>query len=239
MKTAVRCAAFLILLALSTLSARASVLVSDLAQPFSLQGQWQFRLGDDPAWAAAELTQDAEGAWLTTAVPAEFPVGHPGYSGMLWYRLVLQLDLKQPSIRDNLGALAITLGKVASAYELYINGEKLGGVGALPPQPDPMLDRVETWAIPPAVVSADGKLVLALRVWRDPAMPASWQSGPYDGDFLLGNVGDLRVKMLGKALLPNTVLAVLYLVIGLYHLLIARRKDQPGQILYRHPPLLA
>ena len=226
MKTAVRCAAFLVLLALSAVSARASVLVSDLAQPLSLQGQWQFRLGDDPAWAATELARDAAGEWLSTAVPAEYPVGNPGYSGMLWYRLVLQLDLAQPSVRDNLGALAITLGKVASAYELYINGEKLGGVGALPPQQDPVFDRVETWTIPPAAVAADGKLVLALRVWRDPAMPASWQSGPYDGDFLLGNVGDLRVKMLGEALLPYTVLAVLYLVIGLYHLLIARRNPE-------------
>ena len=224
MKIAVRCAVLFAWLLLAILPAQALVSVDDLSRPLSLAGQWQFRLGDDPAWAAAVLAQDD--GWQTTAVPAEYPRDHPGYMGMLWYRLTLQLDLSRPSVRDNLGALAITLGKVASAYELYINGEMVGSVGALPPEPAPVFDRMATWAIPPAAIGTDGKLVLALRIWRDPAMPAVWQSGPHDGDFLLGNVGDLRTKALRQALLPNVVLAVLYLVIGLYHLLIARRN--PG-----------
>ena len=71
-----------------------------------------------------------------------------------------------------------------------------------------------------------------MRVWRNPAAPDSWQTGPYYGDFLLGNVGELRERMLRKALLPNLVLAVLYFVFGLYHLLIARRNPALKEFLW-------
>ncbi len=217
---AARSSVLLALLLLAGTSASAVVRVSDLAQPVSLAGQWKFQLGDEPAWAAAEL-DDRE--WQATEIPAHSPNGHAGYSGMLWYRVSLQLDLSRPSVRENLGALAVMLGSVMSSYELYAGGERVGGVGRLPPSPEAHYDLHRVYSIPASAVSADGRLVLALRVWRNPAVIRQWETGPYFGDFLLGNVGDLRAELLRQALLPNVVLAALYLMLGLYHLLIARR----------------
>ena len=142
---------------------------------------------------------------------------------MLWYRLTLDLDLSSPSVREQLGVLALVVGDVMSAYEIYVGGVRLGGVGSMPPSPRAVYDRRATWQIPADTISSEGRLVIALRVWRDPELPPSWDTGPYGGEFLLGNLGELRASMLGKALLPHVVLAALYLVLGLYHLLIARR----------------
>ncbi len=207
-------------LLLAVQSAATATPISGLDQPVSFAGQWKFRPGDNPAWASVEL--DDRG-WATTEVPAHAPAGYLGYSGMLWYRVTLQLDLSRQSVRDDLGALAVMLGSVMSAYELYVNGERIGGAGSLPPSPQAHYDQHRVYDVPASVVSSDGRLVLALRVWRNPAVIRQWETGPYDGQFLLGNVGDLRALQLRRALLPSVVLAALYFVLGLYHLLIARR----------------
>ena len=193
--------------------------VTDLAQPLSIAGQWQFRIGDDLAWASPEL-DDSD--WQTTAVPAYAPTGHTDYSGMFWYRLALQLDLSQPSVQATLGALAVTIGNVTSAYELYAGGVKIGSVGRLPPEPVSVYDRKQVFAIPASAVSADGELVLAMRIWRNPDIGRG-ETGLNAGAILLGNVGELRAQLMKKAILPNAVLAAIYLLVGLYHLLIARR----------------
>jgi signal transduction histidine kinase/CheY-like chemotaxis protein/HPt (histidine-containing phosphotransfer) domain-containing protein len=220
MKISAGCGALFALLLLVVLPAHGVVPITDLAQPVSIAGQWQFQIGDDPTWAAAGLD---DSSWQSTAVPAHAPIGHAGYSGILWYRYSLQLDLSQPSVQHNIGALAITLGDVMSAYEIYAGGKRLGGIGKVRPEPEAAYDRRQTWNIPASAIGAEGELVLAMRVWRDPSIGIHQETGPNGGDFLLGNVGDLRERMLLKALMPNVVLAALYLVLGIYHLLIARR----------------
>ena len=193
--------------------------VTDLAQPLSIAGQWQFHIGDDPAWASPGL-DDSD--WQTTAVPAYAPTGHRDYSGMFWYRHTLQLDLSQPSVQATLGALAIAIGNVTSAYELYAGGVKIGAVGRLPPEPVSVYDRKQVFAIPASAINADGELVIAMRIWRNPDI-GKGETGLNAGAILLGNVGELRAQWMKQAILPNAVLAAIYLLVGLYHLLIARR----------------
>ncbi|MEH6515268.1 MAG: response regulator [Halioglobus sp.] len=207
----------LLLLQLSA-SAHAAVPISDLGQPVSIVGQWKFQIGDNPAWAAPDMD---DSGWAETAVPAYAPAGHTDYSGMFWYRHTLQLDLSQPTVSQTLGALAITMGNVSSAYEIYAGGIRIGAVGSLPPEPVSLYDKRQTFAIPASAVSESGSLVLALRIWRNPDIGRG-ETGLSDGEVLLGNVGELRERMLQKALFPGAFLAAIYLVVGLYHLLIAR-----------------
>ena len=199
-------------------SAQASP-INDLTQPVSIAGQWRFKVGDDLAWAASVLD---DSSWQTTAVPSDSLAGHPNYSGMFWYRHTLQLDLSQPSVQVTLGALAVTIGNVTSAYELYAGGKKIGSVGSLPPDPVPVYDRKQVFAVPESAVDDNGKLVLAMRIWRNPDV-GKGEAGLNAGAILLGNVGQLREQLMRQALLPNVLLAAIYLVVGLYHLLIARR----------------
>lgn len=202
-------------------AAHAAIPISDLSNPASLNGLWKFKIGDDPSWSGPEFDSSD---WSETQVPAHSPQGYSGYSGMLWYRLTLQLDLQDPSVVwDGSGAYAITLGNVMSAYEVYAGGQKIGQVGQLRSSAGSEYDRRTTWPVPASAVDKEGRLLIALRVWRDPSFTQQWQIGPYYGEFLFGNIAELQKRMTHAALWPNMPLALLYFVLGLYHLLIARR----------------
>ncbi|MEH6519189.1 MAG: response regulator [Halioglobus sp.] len=218
-KLAYRCILLLLLVLALPLEA-SPLVVRDLSTPVSIAGTWQFKTGDDLAWASPGL-DDSD--WAAVTVPAIAPEGYEGYSGLSWFRVTIQLDRTAPSVQQQLGALAVRLGSVQSAYELYAGGELIGRVGDMPPEPQVVYDRHGTWLIPPAAVDKQGNVVLALRVWRYAGFGNDWGFGPYEGEFLLGNAGDLRSDDIKSALLPNVVLAALYLAVGLYHLFIARR----------------
>ena len=108
-----------------------------------LDGAWRFHTGDDPSWANAN-TDDS--GWETidmTAVPGshdgdvglpDYVVGwmahgHPGYHGYAWYRRAVTV----PAGRASWDILGPTL--VEDGYELYWNGQLLGGSGRLGPSP--------------------------------------------------------------------------------------------------------
>jgi hypothetical protein len=207
-------------LLLAAVSPAQAMPVNDLSEPQSIAGQWRFQIGDDTSWGSPALD---DSSWAKTAVPAHSLDGYEGYSGIFWYRLTLKLDLSQPSVHDRAGALAVMLSNIQSAYELYAGGEFIGGVGELGERPVVTYDKRATFPIPAAAVASDGTLVLALRVWRDPTLSKRWETGAYSGKPLLGDVGDLRALSMRGALLPSLPLTAIYLVLGLYHLLIARR----------------
>ena len=95
----------------------------------SLEGTWKQRLGDDPAWSRPDLD---DSAWDELQVPmgwgqrggTEVPFG--------WFRRTVELG---PAAASAPGGLALTVGKVDSAYEVFAGGVPLGGVGGLPPRP--------------------------------------------------------------------------------------------------------
>ncbi len=213
------------LLALLLLSAIAQVHaeaieIYDLGQPTSIAGIWQFKPGDDPGWADPQL-DDSD--WQAVKVPATAPEGYASYAGIAWYRVTANLHLEDAPLRDQLSTVAVTLGMIQSAYELYAGGKLLGGVGSLPPQPFIRYDEEKTYQIPREAIDQQGRLVLALRVWRGEGAVNRSSFGPNSGTFVIGNVGDLRAAATRSALLPNGILAAIYLVVGLYHLFIARR----------------
>ena len=207
----------LLLVLLTSQGAQAALAITDLSQPTSVAGLWQFRGGDDLNWAAPKL-DDRD--WEAVDLLSPAPITDQDAAGMFWRRLTIQLDLGSADVLKEVGALAVSIGSITSAYELYAGGQKLGGVGALPPNPQPIYDKFQTYPIPASAIAEDGKLVLALRVWR---APGGAENNPYHGPFLLGNIGDLESSAVYRSMVPNAILGFLYLAIGLYHLLIARR----------------
>ena len=187
----------------------------------SLAVEWAFRPGDDPGWADPEL--DAS-TWRRIRIPTGF--GRDDVtSSMAWYRLELDLaprDQVLPAEERADLRLGLTLGKVDSAYEIYAGGLLLGGVGALPPTPKMDYDRHALYPIPSAAISTDGRLVLALRVWKAP-VTRSTVGGPHEGPFLLGPIEQLtRRELLSE--LPSLFLAGWFMVFGLLHLALYRRR---------------
>jgi len=148
-----------------------------------LDGAWRFRTGDDPRWADANTD---DGAWENlnlTAVPGSHDSdvglpdyiggwmahGHPGYHGYAWYRRVVTV----PAGGDSWDILGPTL--VEDGYELYWNGQRLGGSGRLGTTPRLVGTRPMRFALPADAAGARG--VLAIRAFMLPRPEGSGDAG--------------------------------------------------------------
>ena len=137
-----------------------------------LDGRWRFHTGDDPRWA--DPSED-DSAWETidlTAKPGShdddvglpdhvdgwMAHGHPGYTGYAWYRRVVDVPAASAAW-DILGPT-----QVEDGYELYWNGQLLGGSGRLGAHPRVVSTRPLQFALPADAAGTRG--VLALRVFE-------------------------------------------------------------------------
>ena len=190
-----------------------TLVVESFDEPVSLAGQWKFHTGDDPAWSSPRYD---DSGWAELRVPGGWgQQGYPDHSGVAWYRL--ELDLSQALTEGHADLrLAVRVGEVTSSYELYAGGRRIGGVGALPPEPRMEYDRHRIYTLPMASTGADGRLVLAIRAWRSPAS-RSQEGGPTRGPFSIGRVEDLTTRaLLGE--LPYLALVAVFAAVGLYHI---------------------
>ncbi|WP_246031108.1 glycoside hydrolase family 2 [Rhodanobacter lindaniclasticus] len=136
-----------------------------------LDGSWRFHTGDDPRWAAVNVD---DSGWETTDMTAPpgnhdgdvglpdyvggwSAHGHPGYHGYAWYRRTVTVPASSASW-DILGPTLVEDG-----YELYWNGQLLGGSGRLGPDPRLVGTRPLRFALPANAAGTTG--VLAIRIY--------------------------------------------------------------------------
>ena len=176
--------------------------------PLSLEGVWKFRTGDDLAWALPDYD---DRQWTDVSVPTGWgPVAYEGpVSHLAWYRKKVDLAGRDRS------RLAVAMGPVDSAYELFAGGHLIGRVGSMPPQPVEDYDRRALMPIPADLVAPDGTLVLAVRVWTPAA--GSNTGGLYEGPVQIGPV-DVLVRQLRLRELPVLVISTAFAVLGLTQL---------------------
>jgi len=144
------------------------------AEATLLDGPWRFHTGDDRHWADAD-TDDS--GWETidlTALPGShdgdvglpdyvggwMAQGHPGYTGYAWYRRAVTVPAGSASW-DILGPTLVEDG-----YELYWNGQLLGGSGRLGPDPRVVGTRPLQFALPDDAAGTRG--VLSVRAYKLP-----------------------------------------------------------------------
>lgn len=126
----------------------------------TLDGTWQFHLGDDPAWASPGFD---DSLWLP--IRADKPwgqQGHFGYTGYAWYRRRIVL-VPVAGVKND---LALFIPPVEDAYEVYWNGALVGRYGKLPPHP--VWYGTPSWHAFNLPAAQSGAGVLALRVWKAP-----------------------------------------------------------------------
>lgn len=211
----------LVLLAVCALGvlAQASVPVVFARSVVPLNGPWKFQIGDSPTdphtgkplWAEPGFD---DSHWETVDlkpepgmtdpyngdrryVPGWTALGHPGYMGYAWYRLSV------PGAAQNGARLALACPSyVDDGYQVYANGELVGGFGAFY-GPD-KLPRVSSTA--PAMVllpepAAGGNAgaatqLVAFRVWMG---PMGLTHSPYAGGLhyapQLGESGAIEAKV--------------------------------------------
>lgn len=162
---------------LATWSLQAQTLdATTLRQPVSLAATWLLKAGDDPAYARADYD---DSQWLRVnpgvSLKNYFPDHHPE---IVWYRLHVKTAPSQTG-------LALSEFNLSSAFEVYVNGEKLISSGQVAPFRPYTFDAYLIRRIPDAAVQT-GELTIALRMyisrleWKD-AFP-----GYYSYNLVLG-----------------------------------------------------
>jgi len=148
-----------------------------------LDGPWRFHTGDDPRWAVA-IADDSD--WETidmTAPPGSHDGdvglpdyvrgwaahGHPAYAGYAWYRRAVTV----PAGHSSWEILGPTL--VEDGYEIYWNGQLLGGSGRLGADPRVVGTRPLRFALPSGASGTRG--VVAIRVFMRPRSAPSADGG--------------------------------------------------------------
>lgn len=202
----------------------------------SLAGVWKSRVGDDPAWASPAFDDTG---WTEVLLPATWEEqGYAGLEGYLWYRRVIHLHLKdfQPNTSDPLGLL---VGPMSYGhYELYVNGRLTGRYGD--PSLKAPIPSARVYFLPHDALGPDGRLVVALRVWRA-GLESEFltrNTDPANGIILLGRETVLRDRLelvekrglLGN--LPNLLFSLLFLVVSAYHLHLYHRRRTRKEYLW-------
>ena len=138
----------------------------------ALGGPWRFRVGDDTVWAspayddrswetvslAAPPGAHDGDVGLTGYVPGWSARGHAGYAGFAWYRIRVRLS-------GDIDSLAIAGPPyVEDAYQLFVNGKLLGGIGEF------RRGAPSAYSTTPLLLRLPrgSEMVIALRVWMAP-----------------------------------------------------------------------
>jgi hypothetical protein len=177
----------------------------------ALNGDWQFHLGDNPAWASPALD---DSGWERIGV--DKPWGgqtHFGYTGYAWYRRHVNF-LPVAGVKSD---LALLLPPISDAYEVYWNGSLIGHLGKLPPRPFYYRN------LPAQILDLGqpGAGVLAFRVWKAPYFSAdSGEAGglyrsPLIGpaDAIAASKGNLNYHWLRGRLFGFAVLLIYALIV--------------------------
>ncbi|BCT91692.1 hypothetical protein LYSHEL_07160 [Lysobacter helvus] len=148
-----------------------------------LDGAWRFHTGDDPRWADADMDDAGWQVIDMTPLPGShdgdvglpdyvggwMAHGHPGYHGYAWYRRAVTVPAA-PATWEILGPTLVEDG-----YELYWNGERLGGSGRLGLHPRVVGTRPLRFVLPAGAAGTRG--MLAIRTYMLPGTAASPDGG--------------------------------------------------------------
>ena len=117
--------------------------------------RWKVMAGDNPAWAAPDFDDQS---WQATEAPQLY-VTRAGIqtSGIRWYRTRLRL----PAVLAT-QSLAIALPPLDEAYEVFVDGVRVGGIGSIDPSPVGHFDRHAAYPLP---AQRSDTITIAIRRW--------------------------------------------------------------------------
>ena len=174
-----------VVVAAATLALAPPATAAPTADPGSvsidLDGVWRFAKGDDPAYADPAFD---DSAWADIVVPGD---GTPfdDYDGYAWYRL----DFTLPAGAEGANLVA-SLGFLDDVDEAFLNGERIGGSGSMPPAASSQWFEKRLYPVPAGAPNFGGENTLAVRLY-DMNGGGGWYEGPvgiYSKDAVRANV---------------------------------------------------
>ena len=176
--------------------------------------RWKIHSGDDPRWAAPDF--DDRG-WADSGPPS---YGTPGFT---WFRTSVAIPPEWSG-----RPLALGIAQILEAFEVYVDGERVGGSGVLAPAPQGRFAKHLVFPVSPGV---GGPLRIAIRRWlgRNAVSLEYNTHAPQ-----LGLTEHIQTKealhdlQYGRRRLPILAASLLLMVVGLVALLWFReRPDHP------------
>jgi diguanylate cyclase (GGDEF)-like protein len=186
------------------------------AGTIALAGAWRFHAGDAPVFASPAYD---DGQWQAATLPALWSGRGPGRpAGVFWYRGRFLLDAT-PEVQ-----LGLALRAVGVAFQVYLDGVPLGGLGAFPPDVHLRSSIPVTYDIPISSLTPGPHLV-AIRVFAPPDAPVGFE------EIAIGPVGQLLSRVLRDDLFMLGA-AVLFLGLAVYQLLFWTRRREAREHLF-------
>jgi diguanylate cyclase (GGDEF)-like protein len=182
----------------------------------ALDGPWRVHIGDAAAFARPSFD---DAGWETLTVPGSWNEHQPNHAhGFLWYRGRVVLE-KLPA-----APLGLRLSASGMAFEVYVDGERLGGLGDFAPEYRARTAIPVTFALPVASL-APGTHVIAIRAYSLEASP-----GPL-GPIVLAPLTELlSLTRLDDVYMLGT--AVLFVGLAVYQLFFWARRREAREHLY-------
>jgi hypothetical protein len=116
---------------------------------------WAVHKGDDANWSRPDYD---DSAWpLLDRRKSWEAQGLGQYDGSFWYRCRVQLPADGQK-------LALMIHRIATSYEVYVNGRRIGVHGGLPPNPTAIRPLTELFELP-ADLDRSKPAVIAVRGW--------------------------------------------------------------------------
>ncbi len=129
----------------------------DLVPVKNLDGEWNFKIGDNMEWAAANYD---DSQWDEIHVPGPWEdQGYHGYDGFAWYRNSFSIPNEAKNI-----VLYLELGYIDDADEVYVNGQLIGHSGSFFPRFVTAYSARRQYYIPKKLLNQNGRNVIAVRV---------------------------------------------------------------------------
>ena len=167
----------------SRLYAQSFVILDGNLRVTSLDGLWRFHTGDNPAWADPRFD---DSQWpLLKSTEGWSSQGYKGYSGLAWYRFHVTI----PAGMDD---LSITLPFILTSYEVYSDGQRIGTLGTMPPDPVPYSSWGNRIFSLPLSHGSARQVEIAIRVWHWPAWVDYESGGPSAGGSLIGSTKEIQ-----------------------------------------------
>lgn len=166
----------------------------------SLKGAWLFQKGDNPEWR--DLVYFDSG-WMRKSFPERAKDKTAKVIGYHWYRCHIILSDKA----EGYSSLAINLGKLRDADEVYFNGILIGSTGKFSPL-SPDTDKYRIYSIPDSIIK-EGDNVIAVRLFS---------STNYLGISMVPEIGpELKVmERYAKSQLFMIISGAVFIVMGLF-----------------------
>ncbi|MBX7223030.1 MAG: protein kinase [Blastocatellia bacterium] len=216
-----------------------SLEVTAVTPEVSLADDWKTHSGDRLEWAQPTLD---ESSWTNASLAKHW--NQPPVRGFSWYRKEIRLNplTLSPQLTSSLG---IALGRLDyGSYQLFANGILIGESRSGEPFPLtlPYL-RAKIFRLPLQVFTKNGSVVLAVRLWQDPAYArrAAFYAGrheSFENRFVLG-VAETLVAWNANAYRQRTdedffprFFALLFVLVGLYHFQLYSNRRQLREYLW-------